>query len=302
MMNVAINYSRQAADLYTSGQIQLDYFKCPAWEDIIAEARAILPAYVHFPLRVGRGIVINTEKKAEADLDNVEKLLKMSDTPCVNIHFSPYDTDYPEMAFDSLDSGDIDKVVEHSIKAIETLASRFGADKILVENVPSTKSTHLICALYPDVISRVIDETRTTLLFDLSHARLSAHRLGMNEYQYIRGLPLKQMQEMHVTGITRIDDNMIQLLDEKGIHDSIFHKLAGELIDHVPFTPLDWDMTAWSFEQIHSGAWGKPWVVAFEYGGVGGVFEAMSDSLKIAEQVPRLYRMVKHQHLTAYSM
>ncbi|MCL4255007.1 MAG: hypothetical protein KJ043_14680, partial [Anaerolineae bacterium] len=100
----------------------------------------------------------------------------------------------------------------------------------------------------------------------------------------------------------RIDDSMIQMLDDKGIRDSIFHKLAGELIDHVPFTPLDWDMTAWSFEQIHSGAWSKPWVVAFEYGGVGGAFEAMSDSLKIAEQVPRLYRMVKHQHLTAYSM
>lgn len=297
MINLAINYSRQAAHLYMSGQIQLDYFKCPAWEDLVTEARAILPTYVHFPLRVGRGVIINTEKKAEADFAEIEKLLKMSDTPYINIHFSPYDSDYPEIPFDSLASADIDKVVDYSMKAIDTIASHFGRDKILVENVPSQKHTHMLCALYPDVIRRVIDETNTALLFDLSHARLSAHQLGMNEYQYIWGLPLKQVKEMHVTGITRIDESMIQLLDDKGIHNTVFHKLVGELTDHVPFTPLDWDMTAWAFEQIHTGAWSRPWIVAFEYGGVGGVFEAMSDSLKIAEQVPRLYRMVKHQHL-----
>jgi len=300
MMNLAINYSRQAATLYETGQITLDYFKCPAWEDLITEARAILPTYVHFPLRVGRGVVIDTEKKAEADFDHIEKLLKMSDTPCVNIHFSPFDTDYPDVAYDSLASADIDKVVDSSIKAIDQLVKHFGADKILVENVPSVKQTHMLCALYPDIISRVIDETNTTLLFDISHARLSAHRLGMNEYQYIRGLPLKQMQEMHVTGITRVDEFVLERLEEKGLTNTIFHKLAGELVDHVPFNPLDWDITAWAFEQIHSSAWRSPWVVAFEYGGVGGVFEAMSDSLKIAEQVPRLYRLVKNQHLMPY--
>jgi uncharacterized protein (UPF0276 family) len=296
MINLAINYSRQAAELYQSGQIQLDYFKCPAWEDLITEARAILPTYVHFPLRVGRGMVIDTEKKQEADFDYIEKLLKMTDTPCVNIHLSPFDTDYPEMSYDTLATADIEVVVENSIKAIRQLVARFGADKILVENVPSVKQAHMLCALYPDVITRVIDETSTTLLFDLSHARLSAHRLGMNDYQYIGGLPLKQMQEMHVTGISRVDDTILELLDERGLSNTIFHKLAGELVDHVPFTPLDWDMTAWAFEQIHFGAWRSPWVVAFEYGGVGGVFEALSDTRKIAEQVPRLYRMVKHPH------
>jgi len=298
MIDIAINYSRQAAKLYESGQIQLDYFKCPAWDDLIAEARAVLPAYVHFPLRVGRGIVMDTEKKAPADFSRIEKLLTMSDTPCVNIHFSPFDSDYPEIAYDSLATNDIELVVENSIKAINQLVEKFGADKVLVENVPSVKHSHMLCALYPDVITRVIDETNTTLLFDISHARLSAHRLGMNEYQYIRGLPLKQVQEMHVTGITRIDETHLDMLNERGLSDTIFHKLAGELIDHVPFTPPDWDITAWAFEQIHSGAWRKPWVVAFEYGGVGGVFEALSDSATIADQIPRLYRMAKNRHLS----
>lgn len=294
-MNVAINYSRQAARLYQAGEISLDYFKCPAWADLIAEARAILPTYVHFPLRVGRGVVIDTEKKQPADFSHIESLLKISDTPCVNIHFSPYDTDYPDMPFDSLSTDHIERVVEASITAINHLVKHFGAENILVENVPSMKHSHLLCALYPDIITRVIEETNTTFLFDISHARLSAHRLGINEYQYIRGLPLKCLREMHVTGITRVDDDLLARLNALGLSDTVFHKLAGELVDHVPFTPPDWEIVAWAFEQIHTGAWGKPWIVAFEYGGVGGVFEALSDTEQIRQQVPRLYQMVKHR-------
>jgi hypothetical protein len=41
-----------------------------------------------------------------------------------------------------------------------------------------------------------------------------------------------------------------------------------------------------------SQPWAEPWVVPFEYGGVGEPHRAMTDTGVLAEQVPRLYGMV----------
>ena len=46
-------------------------------------------------------------------------------------------------------------------------------------------------------------------------------------------------------------------------------------------------------EQIRDGAWGQPWVVTFEYGGDDGLSGAITEVNVLAEQVPRLYALVK---------
>ena len=46
---------------------------------------------------------------------------------------------------------------------------------------------------------------------------------------------------------------------------------------------------------MHRRAWGQPWIVTFEYGGVGGVWEMVTDRAVLAEQAPRLRRLVKGQ-------
>ena len=50
---------------------------------------------------------------------------------------------------------------------------------------------------------------------------------------------------------------------------------------------------------VQRGAWGQPWVVALEYGGVGPLWEAVTDADVLANQVPRLYDQVKPQRSTA---
>ena len=58
-------------------------------------------------------------------------------------------------------------------------------------------------------------------------------------------------------------------------------------------TDKDWEFFAWAMEQVHSGAWGQPWIVTFEYGGVSPLYEAVTKMGVLAEQVPRLYALVK---------
>jgi hypothetical protein len=57
-------------------------------------------------------------------------------------------------------------------------------------------------------------------------------------------------------------------------------------------TEKDWEFAAWMMEQVHHGAWGHPWTVAFEVGGINGLFEAVADKEVLAEQIPRLYSLV----------
>ena len=55
-IKLAVNYSDATADLLRRGHVDFDYFKTPAWPDLIATAQALRPVNVHFPLLVGYGI------------------------------------------------------------------------------------------------------------------------------------------------------------------------------------------------------------------------------------------------------
>jgi hypothetical protein len=55
MINLAINYSPQAAQLMAECRIEFDYFKCPDWPGMISEAQKLKPVAVHFTLIAGNG-------------------------------------------------------------------------------------------------------------------------------------------------------------------------------------------------------------------------------------------------------
>jgi len=46
--------------------------------------------------------------------------------------------------------------------------------------------------------------------------------------------------------------------------------------------------------QIKSGEWSTPWLMAFEYGGVGTEFEWRSDPNVIVKQVPKILERIKY--------
>jgi uncharacterized protein (UPF0276 family) len=68
---------------------------------------------------------------------------------------------------------------------------------------------------------------------------------------------------------------------------------AREYVNALPVERIREIHIGWSMEQVRGGAWGRPWVVAFEYGGVAPLWEAMTKRDVLREQVPRLHEMVK---------
>jgi len=276
-MKLAINYSPQAAMLLTQQKIELDLFKCPpASEDVVREyaptllqdAGACRPIYLHFPLHTSNGSV-----KA-ANWNEIEEALDQTGTPYVNVHLQAQAKDFPDLAAATQAPEEVARLTETFIQDITALTARFGPDRVIVENVVYRGAEGKV--LYPcidsAVISQVVNETNCGLLLDTAHARLTCLALGIDVKDYIRKLPVTRLKELHVTGAQFEGDR---------------------LRDSMAMGQEDWDLVEWVMQQVREGHFAKPWVLAFEYGGVGPAFEWRSEAAVIAEQLPRLRTLME---------
>jgi len=273
-MKFAINYSPQAAALLAEGRISIDFFKTPPWPEMIAKAEQHRPVAVHFNLRAGRG-----DLDQRADWALAEQLLRTTATRYLNLHLAvdardglPFDTDAPSPA-------EREQILANLHADVAAAVARFGAENVIVENTPyrvGEKHTNRVCVL-PAVITEIIATHRCGLLLDISHARISAAALGMDAKDYLRALPLGALRELHFTGLHDWGD--------------------GFLMDHLGVLESDWPWLDWVLEGIQQHGWGRPHLLAFEYGGEGHpFFDAHSDPEVIARDVPL---MVARCRLTA---
>lgn len=294
-MHLAVHYSVEAADLRGRGEIAFDYFKCPAWPELADRVWRLHPTYVHFGLAAGKGsgTAFDWDTKGPADWGRIESLLAMTGTPYVNVHLAPLVADYPDVAEDSERPVDVERVTEALIRDVRGMVRRFGAGRVVAENERDAPGRRLRLSCRPDVIRAVIEETGCGLLLDVSHARLAARYLEMDAWDYLAGLPLARTREVHVTGIQRVDEVWVEYLRQKGLDARLLVPYVGRLMDHLPLAEADWTFAARAFEEVRRGAWGEPWMIALEYGGIGPIWEQITDANVLRAQVPRLFEMVK---------
>jgi len=269
-MYLAINYSLPAAQLVRAGQIDIDYFKTPNWEWIIEEAKQLKPVAVHFTLEAGN------DSLGAADWDKVQQLSQATGTPYINLHLDARQDYYPNFAVDTTKGSEIETVYQVLLSDIKQVVERFGPDRVILENSPYQQfpgNTMRLC-VDPELITRLVLETGCGLLLDISHAVISASYFGMDPEEYILRLPVKHLKELHFAGIH---------------HDPV----SGKLADHLSIQEQDWHWLDWVLGNVHAGEWNSPWLLSFEYGGVGEKFQWRSNPEIIAEQIPILNEHIK---------
>ncbi len=293
-MKFAVHYSPQTLDLIHQQKVTIDCFKCPAWPDLLETIPTEFETYVHFPLVVGKGIRAAYDKEAKqvADWHKVERLLEQTNTPYINLHLSPSANDYPGIKLNSTKADDYEQVLENTYQDMQEVVQRFGADRIILENDHDNGKLHLRLAIQPEFINTLVKSTRCGFLFDLSHARLAAHYLEMEVADYIDSLPTDSIREIHMTGLQRFDTYWIDLLRDAGIEESVIGLFSGRLMDHLPMTDEDWDFFDWSLQQIQQGHWAAPWVIAYEYSGVGALWQALTKTNILGKELPRFYTLI----------
>jgi uncharacterized protein len=297
-MQFAVNYSPALAELVRAGEVRLDLFKCPAWPDLLQAAAADRPVYIHFPLLIGSGWghPMDAETNQPADLDRLAALRDQTGTPYINTHFVAPGSDYPGVTQDSLEEADIRRVLDGARRDLEPLIHRFGAENVLVEHVINEHGW-LLLSVMPEVFARLLDETGCGFLLDLSHARLTARNLGLDERAYTASLPVDRLREVHITGLQLLEGELYQRLVAADTPGGFISTWAGKWMDHLPMSESDWPELEWLVAQIRAGQagetrWATPWVIASEVGGVGGFWAVVSDHQSYREQVPRMERII----------
>ena len=293
-MLLAVNYSRPLAELARQGRLRFDCFKCPAWEDTIAEAQEVLPVYVHFPFNAGRGTgtPVNREQNVPADWEMAARLLERTQTRHINIHLILPQTDYPEIPPQSLERAVVEDVVRRMVTDVAGAVAQWGAERVIVE-LGYAEAGHVRAAILPEIARRVTEETGCGFLLDVSHARLASLTLGMQPQEYIRQLPLHCLREMHITGTHRLEGELAARLEASPSGREMLRHFGGRWMDHMPLQEHDWQLFGWCMEQVHAGKWAMPDIVAFEYGGIRGFWEEFLEPNVLLEQIPRLLQLVR---------
>lgn len=267
-MDLAINYSTQAAELLEQGKIEFERFKTMDWPEMMAAARRYRPIAVHFGLQAGNGRV------KTLDWGAATRLLEETGTPHLNLHLEATSKDYPGIPVDQPFASDRERIFTRMVKDVRRAVNQLGAERVIIENVPYRGSGEKVfrLAVEPETIQAIVAETGCGLLLDISHARIAAHHLGLDARDYMQQLPVHSLRELHFTGL---------------------HTLNGRLQDHLEILESDWPYLDWVLERIHQGDWPRPWLLAFEYGGTGEKFALRSDPAVIAAQLPVLKQKVK---------
>ncbi len=266
---LAVNYSSQASELFRCGRADFDWFKSPDWPDVLRDAQAIRPTYIHYDLMAG-------QDPPPVTIDRVHKSFDTSDTHYVNIHVAP-----SAMALAGLSRSEAQREAITAVRAdVDQLCDAFGADRVVVENVPwEARPDYPIDAIAVDplFVSDLLASTGAMLLLDLAHARIAADELGHPVQSFIGAHPTDRLRELHVTGIGQ---------DQ-----------TGRLRESLPMRDTDWDLFAWALDRIAAGDWPRPWVVALEYGGVGPHFGWRSDIDALESQLARCGSMLRERGL-----
>lgn len=262
-MQFAVNWSPEVAKLLEAGAIQVDMFKCPDWDILLADALAQHPSYVHFPLTIGNN------QQPEWDFKAIHHRLETTDTRFVNCHIIPNNTVHP---------ADIhhDDLIPILIDEVQALVTEFGADRVIIENCPyfagNVDEGYMQQGVNPRVFHDIISATGCGFLLDMAHVSLVTDFLGQSFEEAISALPIQHIREFHITGIGQWS--------------------TGVIGDHMPMQDADWQRLDFCFSQFKSGAWRMPDVIAFEYGGIQMLRDICgSDEMVLAKQIPTLYQL-----------
>jgi hypothetical protein len=76
-------------------------------------------------------------------------------------------------------------------------------------------------------------------------------------------------------------------LQKAGLLTPRLRESAGRLMDHLPMTPADWEFFEWVAGCLRDRLWPSPELVAFEYGGLGSWWEALTEDTVLLAQIPR---------------
>ena len=196
----------------------------------------------------------------------------------MNVHLKATPKDFPDMKLDTRAPHDVQQVAEWLIKEVARLTGHFGK-RVIAENL--IYRGHTLGHPAPRRAARSGERRRRRDRLRPAPRPVARPHRRRTTWQskvpalscgdYLEALPLHRLTELHLTGILFFEERVR---------------------DHFGFTGSDWKVITRAFEHIRTGRWATPETVAFEYGGIGEVFEWRSEKAVLEKDLTGLRKLV----------
>ncbi len=133
-------------------------------------------------------------------------------------------------------------------------ASDFLEVPICVENVSSYAEYHVSEMTEWEFLSEVVDLADCGMLLDVNNIYVSSKNHGFDPYDYLRGVPLDRVGQMHIAGHSKYEKYILDTHDHP-VLDPVW-KMYEHVIERIgPVnTLLEWDAHIPSFDEVHNEA------------------------------------------------
>ena len=154
--------------------------------------------------------------------------LRCTGSPWISMHVTMW---LPGMVWLMLRQGwrmplpDPDRATRRFVRRVKKLARAIRMP-VLLENTEPLPFDGYDFEVRTERIAQVLEKTECGLLLDIGHARVSADALGMEVHDYLSGLPLDRVVQIHVSGPRARDGRLAD------VHESL-QEIDYALLDYV---------------------------------------------------------------------
>lgn len=277
MIRLGCNYSEALLELLDETidcfDYKVDYIKIGAFAEGLPELER---CYTYAPLllhgfgwfeRLGMTL---TEKRLGStlelaeDMERINCLVARYQSPHIGVHALMYEQDVTSET----------AVLERMLKTATYFKEQLDVP-LLMENMDYSpyyqkelqRQSTLPVTVQPAFISQLIQQADMGLLLDLAHAKVSAYHLNQSVTDYLAGLPLDKVLEVHVSSSQQ-------------------HPDYGQVDVHEVLTEEDYQLLIWLLKRC------QPQIITLEYGWPGDNGRQKTDKAAIAYQLKRLNQII----------
>lgn len=228
MPSLTVTYSEALGSLLHQEKPPIDGIEIGPWYSL-GEVEQIQDQFADWDFQFHAGSVITRWQMWPGARRKLDRYLSVAQGKWISIHLEllPWHVYMlsAHLGF-HLDPPPVPEAVDHFLETF----SRFRESvqlPILLENLPSLPVWKYNYAADPEVISKIVAGTDTTMVLDIAHARIAASYHKQEVKSYLANLPLDRVQQIHVSGVR----------EEHGILQDR-HDVMGE----IDYELLDWTL------------------------------------------------------------
>ena len=206
MIKLAVNLSNPLIELINEGSVTVDMVEVGPWYKIekIRKFQHQLPGLSFLYHGSNQILKVGTWPGV---LNNIKHSLKITNSPWASMHLSLLPPGFYWISRKlniRLPRLSPEWCTNQFIHKAKKLSQSINVPLIL-ENMPGLRYSNYDTEIDPDHINLILKRNGYNLLLDIAHARVAAQNINLEIDDYLSGLPLENVMQIHISGVRNLN-------------------------------------------------------------------------------------------------